>query len=290
MSKARVAFLGLGIMGSGMARRLLAAGFPVIAYNRNPDKSAAIAKEGAKSAQSPREAAAQADVIVSMLADDVAARAIWQGDQGALVGAAKGSTLIECSTASVSWVRELAAAAKAQGCEFLDAPVTGSKTQAAAGELNFLVGGAEPALARVRPILDAMGRSITLLGPTGSGAMVKLINNFVCGVQAVSLAEALAMIERTGLDREKALGVLVNGAPGSPMVKALSTRMASRDYTPNFLLRLMTKDLAYAIKEGAAAGIELTSAKAAHQAYTRAIEKGEGEKDLAAVIEQYRQR
>ena len=112
--------------------------------------------------------------------------------------------------------------ASARGCEFLDAPVTGSKTQAAAGELNFLVGGDAATLEKVRPVLAAMSKAIVHLGPTGSGALLKLINNFVCGVQVASLAEALAMIERSGLDRAKALEILTDGAPGSPLVKAVS--------------------------------------------------------------------
>ena len=152
-------------------------------------------------------------------------------------------TLIESSTLTVGWVRELAGAATTRGCELLDAPVTGSKTQANSGELNFLVGGPEVALEKARPALSVMGRSIVHLGPSGSGARLKLINNFLCAVQLVSLAEGLTLIERSGLDRAKALEVLHNGAPGSPMVKAMSARMVAQDYTPNFLMRLIAKDL-----------------------------------------------
>ncbi len=141
MSKLRIAFLGLGIMGSGMARRLLVNGFHLTVFNRNAEKSKSFASEGAHVASSPREAAAQSDIIISMVADDVAARSLWLGDNGALAAAKPGTVCIECSTVTVNWVRELAAAATTRGCEFLDAPVTGSKNQAAAGELNFLVGG-----------------------------------------------------------------------------------------------------------------------------------------------------
>ena len=288
MSKPRIAFLGLGIMGSGMARRLLTNGFPLTVFNRNTEKSKPFAAQGAQVARSPREAAAQAKVIISMLADDNASRTLWLGGTGALAAATIGTVCIECSTVTVNWVRELSTVASGRGCEFLDAPVTGSKTQAAAGELNFLVGGDAATLEKVRPVLAAMSKAIVHIGPTGSGSLLKLINNFVCGVQVASLAEAVAMIERSGLDRAKALEILANGAPGSPLVKAVSTRMTTPDFPPNFLLRLMAKDLGYAIQEGGKLSVELVTAKAALEDFQRAIGAGHGEKDIAAVVEPFR--
>jgi 3-hydroxyisobutyrate dehydrogenase len=288
MSKPRIAFFGLGIMGSGMARRLLVNGFPLTVFNRNAEKSRPFAAEGAHVAATPREAAAQADFIISMVADDNAARSLWLGENGALAGAKPGTICIECSTVTVGWIHELAAAAQKQKCEFLDAPVTGSKNQSASGELNFLVGGDSATLEKMRPVFSAMGKNVSLLGPTGSGALVKLINNFVCGVQVASLAEALAMIERSGLDRAKALEVLSGGAPGSPLVKAVSARMTAPDFTPNFLLRLMAKDLGYAIAEGKKVSVELATAAAALASFQKSIAAGDGEKDIAAVVEKFR--
>lgn len=272
-------------MGSGMARRLLAAGFPLTVYNRNPAKAAPLAGAGARVAASPREAATGARVIISMVADDVASRNLWLGEHGALAGAEKGTVCIECSTLTVGWVQELAAAAAgAGGCEFIDAPVTGSRLQAAAGELNLLVGGAAETLDKVRAVLLPLSRSITLLGPVGSGALVKLINNFVCGVQAAALAEAMVWIERSGLDRARALEVLTAGAPGSPLVKTVSARMAAPDYTPNFHLSLMAKDIGYAIEEAGARSLELATAQTALALFQRAIAAGHGWQDMAAVI------
>ena len=275
-------------MGSGMARRLRVNNFPLAVFNRNAEKSQPFAAEGAQVANSPREAATQADVIISMVADDVAARSLWLGENGAIAAAKPGTVCIECSTVTVGWVRELAAAATARGCEFLDAPVTGSKTQAASGELSFIVGGDSATLEKVRPVLAAMSKTILPLGPVGSGALLKLINNFVCGVQVAALAEAMAMIERGGLDRIKALEIIANGAPGSPLVKAVSTRMTTPDYTPHFLLRLMAKDLSYAIGEGGKLSIELATAAAALETFQNGIAAGDGEKDIAAVVEQFR--
>src|SRR5262245_44128385 len=150
MSKPRVAFCGLGIMGGGMARRLLAAGFPLTVYNRNQEKSGALKVEGAQVAATPREAAAQAELVFSIVADDAASRSIWLGENGALSGANQSSVIVESSTLSLAWVKELATAAVARGCELLDAPVTGSKTHAASGELLFLVGGSASALEKAR--------------------------------------------------------------------------------------------------------------------------------------------
>jgi 3-hydroxyisobutyrate dehydrogenase len=163
--------------------------------------------------------------------------------------------VIECSTISLDWARELAAAAAARGCLSLDAPVTGSKPQAEAGELLFLVGGEAAVLDSVREVLAPMSRGVVHLGPAGSGVLMKLINNFMCGVHAASLAEAFAAIEACGLDRTQALDILSNGAPGSPMVRTLRGRMEQQDYRPNFTARLMAKDLTYAIAELAGAAL-----------------------------------
>lgn len=285
MSKLKVGFLGLGIMGSGMACRLLANGFPVAVYNRDTKKAEGFAEAGARIANSPRDAASDADVAICMVADDAASRAMWLGDNGALSAIKRGAICIDSSTISVDWARELAAAVEARKCEFLDTPVTGSKIHAASGELNFLVGGSPATLEKARPVLQAMSKTITHIGPIGSGAMIKLINNFVCGVHIIAIAEALTMIERSGLDRARALEVLINGAPGSPIVKTVSARMTAADYTPNFLLRLMTKDLNYSLQEAKKLSLHLNTAAAAHETFQKAIAAGLGEKDISAAIE-----
>jgi 3-hydroxyisobutyrate dehydrogenase len=260
-------------------------GIEVAVYNRSPAAAAALRERGARVAKSPRDAADGAQFVLSMVAHDDASRGIWLGDAGALAGTMRGAILIESSTISPAWVRQLSAAAAERGCELLDAPVTGSKPQAAAGQLVFLVGGSATALERARPVLSAMSREIIHLGPTGSGALVKLINNFVCGVQAVAVAEALALIERTGLDAAKALAVLTEGAPGSPLVKTLAKRMTTGDFTPNFRLKLMAKDLKYAIDEASGHSLPLSTAAAALSTMQKAADAGLAEKDLSSVIE-----
>ena len=289
MANPRVALIGLGLMGSGMARRLLGAGFPLSVYNRNPERAAPLAAEGAHTAASPREAAARADVIFAMVADDAASRSVWLGKDGALAGAGRGAVLVECSTLTVSWIEELSREAAAAGCQLLDAPVTGSKPHAASGELLFLVGGSVEALEIARPALAVMSRAIVHVGPTGSGALLKLVNNFLCGVQAASLAEAIALIERSGLDRTKALEVLTTGAPGSPLLKTLAARMTARDYTPNFTLKLAAKDMNYAVGEGRRHGVPLSTVVPVLDLYGRAIARGRGEEDFSVVVEPLRQ-
>jgi len=275
-------------MGSGMAANLLKAGFPLAVWNRSRAKAEAFAAQGARVAATPADAARGANVVVSMLADDAASRAVWLGADGALAAAEEGAVLVEASTVTPTWIAELEAAARARGLDFLDAPVTGSRAQAACGQLSFLVGGPSEALEEVRPVLEAMSKEILSLGPVGSGAKLKLINNFLCGVQVASLAEGIAWIERSGLDREQALAFLKSGAPGSPLLGNLSARMTSRDYAVNFLLKLMSKDLLYAGKAAAESGLELTTAANARMLFEQAVAQGYGDEDMSAVIEPVR--
>ena len=285
----KIAVLGLGIMGAGMARQLIAKQFGVTVWNRDAAKTTALVAAGASAAATPADAAAGADVVLAMLANDEASRNVWLGGQGALAAMRPKTIAIESSTLTVDWIRELAAAAEARHIGFLDAPVTGSKAQAEAGALSFLVGGQVELLERVRPALAAMGGNIAYLGPTGSGAMLKLINNFMCGVQVASLAEALAMAERSGLDARQAAAVLSAGSPGSPLVKVVAQRMLDRAYEPNFFIPLMAKDLTYARDTFAAAGIELKSADVARERFVEAERAGMGHQDIAAIVELLRQ-
>ena len=223
-----------------------------------------------------------------MLADDDASRTVWLGPDGALAALAPGAVAMESSTLTLDWTRELAAEAARRDVAFLDAPVTGSKAQAHSGALRFLVGGEAAALDKVRPALLAMGNVVEHLGPSGSGAVFKLANNFLCGVQVASMAEAIAMIEANGMDARRVAALLVDGAPGSPLATAVSKRMVERDYAPNFTPGLMAKDLTYAARAFAEVGIELKSAAAAIERFETAATGGIGEQDIATVIEPLR--
>lgn len=276
----KIAFLGLGIMGTGMALRLVKAGFDVTVYNRNPARATPLRDAGARVADTARQAAADADLVISMVSDDAAARAVWSD---ALMDAKPGFVGIESSTVSPAWVRAWAALVAAKGGSALDAPVTGSKAAAENGELTFLVGGDAAALDKARPALAAMGKGIVHLGAGGAGSTLKLINNFMCGVQLASLAEALAMVDRAGLDLAQAVEVLAHGSPGSPFVRLVSARMAGGDDTVHFLLRLMAKDLTYAKAEGEALGIDMTTVAAALAQVQNGVARGFGEGDISGL-------
>ena len=286
----RVAILGLGTMGMGMAKNLLKAGFTVAVHNRTSAKAAPLGALGARIASTPADAASDADVVISMLSDDDASRKTWTGEDGALKGAKPGAVLVESSTVTPAWISELALLAAERKLHLLDAPVTGSRPQAEGGQLIFLVGGDAGVLERVRPVLSAMSKDVVLLGPVGSGARMKLINNFLGGVQVASFAEALAWIESSSLNREQALKLLCHGAPGSPLINTISARMVAANYDVNFLLSLMRKDLRYAGSDAATLNIELRMAKAAEMRFADAVRSGHGGQDMSAVIEPLRAR
>ncbi len=284
-----VGLLGLGIMGGGMAQNLLKAGFPLTVYNRTRAKADPLAALGARVAGTPREAAANADIVIAMVGDDMASRAVWLGADGALAGARAGAVLVECSTLSLEWVRELAGLASERKLDFLDSPVTGSKDAAAAGELKLMVGGDAAALDRARPALEAVSQRIVHFGPVGAGATMKLINNLMGAVQAAVLAEGLALAERAGLDMEHVVALIINGAPGSPMVKGKAARMAHHDYDDTqFALRWMHKDATYALRAAAEYGVPMPTVAAAREVYQMARNRGYDDADFAAVIEAIR--
>jgi 3-hydroxyisobutyrate dehydrogenase len=287
-SKTKVAVLGLGTMGRGMAMNLLRAGFAVTVYNRNFDKAEALTSEGATAARKPLEAAQEASVVISMLADDEASREVWLGADGALAAMQSGSIAIESSTVSPEWIGELSAAAKRGGVRLVEAPVTGSRMQAEGGQLTFLAGSDEETLQQVRPVLQAMSKEVIHLGPIGCGAQLKLINNFLCGVQVASFAEALAWIERTELNEDAAIGFLKKGAPGSGILNAMADRMTQRKYDVNFLLRLMGKDLRYAQAAAKHYAVQLSMGESAEQLFAKAQQQGQGDKDMSAIVETVR--
>jgi 3-hydroxyisobutyrate dehydrogenase len=285
MTKQRIAFVGVGTMGSGMAGNLLRAEFPLVVYNRTKQKAEQLVAKGAQFADNPAAAAKDAAVVISMLSDDNASRAAWLGTDGALAAMTAGSIVVECGTVSPDWIAELNEKAEARGLRVLEAPVTGSRPQAEAGQLTFLVGSDGETLEAVRPVLVPMSKAIIHVGPVGAGGQLKLINNFLCGVQVASFAEAVAWMERTNLNRGQALDFLKTGAAGSGILTAMTDRMTARTYEVNFLLRLLNKDLRYAQQAAADKGATLTTAAVAERLFDKAEAQGLGEKDMSAVVE-----
>lgn len=280
----RVALLGLGTMGAGMAANWLAKGFGLTVWNRTRTRTQALADKGARVATTPREAAEGADCVFAMVADDAASRAVWLGDDGALAGAKTGAVVVESSTLTPDWVRELAGRARARGCVFLDAPVGGSRQAAASGELRFFVGGDAATLDKARPALIAIGSKIDLLGPAGAGATWKLINNQLIAAQVAALGEALDVARKAGFRPVQISSLILNGAASSPIVKMKLPSMLSGDYDePDFALSLMLKDARYAAALAQSLGASADLVSSAVKAFARAEAKGLGAKDIAAV-------
>jgi 3-hydroxyisobutyrate dehydrogenase len=281
----RVAILGLGIMGGGMAANWLAKGFEVSVWNRTRAKADALAGKGAKVAATPREAATGADFIFAMVSDDDVSRAIWLGADGALAGAKSGAIGVESSTLTPDWIRELGGKAQAKGVGFLDAPVGGSRPAADAGELRFFVGGDPKTYEAARPALAAVGSRMDLLGPLGAGATWKLINNQLGAGQIAALAEALEVARKAGFKAEKISELILGGPAASPMVKLKLPRMLAHDFEPaDFALNLMLKDARYAAALAQSLGAPASVIEGAVKAFARADAKGLGAKDIAAVV------
>jgi 3-hydroxyisobutyrate dehydrogenase len=245
----KVAFIGLGRMGHGMAGRYLDAGFSVAVWNRSKPKAEDLIARGARWAASPADAADGADAVVTMVADDGASRAVWLGQDGAATNMKPGTLAIECSTVSYRHALDLARELRDRGLIYIDCPVTGLPQAAAAGKLTLLVGADAADLDRAKPYLAPIGDVIRHFGPVGTGTVFKLINNLMGAVQVASLAEGIAMAEQAGLDTNLVAEALAAGAVASPQVIRHSKRMVARDFSgASFTIALRHKDAAYAVK------------------------------------------
>ena len=245
----KVAFIGLGRMGHGMAGRYLDAGFTVAVWNRSKAKAEDLIARGARWAASPADAADGADAVVTMLSDDEASRTVWLGKDGAATTMKAGTLAIECSTVSYQHALDLARELRGRGFVYVDSPVTGLPDAAAAGKLTLLV-GAEPAdLEKARPYLAPLSTTIRHFGAVGTGTVYKLINNLMGAIQIAGIAEGLAIAEQAGLDMKLVLEAVETGVAASPQVIRHSRRMAARDFRgATFTAALRHKDAAYAVK------------------------------------------
>jgi 3-hydroxyisobutyrate dehydrogenase len=245
---ARVAFIGLGRMGHGMAGRYLDAGFTVTLWNRSRAKAEDLVARGAHWATSPGDAAIDADAVVTMVADDEASRAVWLGEDGAAATMKAGTLAIECSTVSYSHALQLSRELHARGLIYLDCPVTGLPDAAASGKLTLLVGADAADLDKARPFLAPLSTTIRHFGEVGTGTVYKLINNLMGAIQIAGIAEGLAIAEQAGLDMKLVLEAIENGVAASPQVIRHSKRMAARNFEgATFTAALRHKDAAYAV-------------------------------------------
>lgn len=244
----RIAFIGLGRMGQGMAGRYLDAGFDVAVWNRSRSKAEDLIARGAQWAASPADAADGAEAIVTMVADDQASQEVWLGRGGIATAATAGAMAIECSTVSHGHAVRLCANLQAQGLVYIDCPVTGLPDAAAAGKLTLLVGADAADLAKVRIFLVPLATTIRHFGPVGSGTIYKLINNLMGAIQIAGLAEGLAIAEQAGLDMTIVREAIASGVTASPGVLRHAPRMIARDFDgATFTASLRHKDARYAV-------------------------------------------
>jgi 3-hydroxyisobutyrate dehydrogenase-like beta-hydroxyacid dehydrogenase len=273
-------------MGALMAGRVAGAGLPLAVWNRTERADAVPA--GARLATSPRDAAAGADVVVTMVADTAALDAVLGGPDGVLAGAGRGTVLVDMSTIGPDAARDAARRCAQAGVAFLDAPVSGSTSAAAAGQLVAMVGGDEAVLARARPVLATMTRDQRWVGPSGAGAAMKVALNLAVAITNQSVAEVLALAERAGIAPTRAYDVLTAGAVASPYVQYKRDAFLDPDGTPvAFTIDLMAKDVGLALDVAGEAGLALPLGETVHASLELAREAGFGTQDLARVLRLY---
>lgn len=274
--KERVGFIGLGIMGQGMAANILRAGFPLLVWNRTLSRTATLAAAGAGVANSPAELAAASDVIITCVSDTPDVQEVILGPNGVVQGVRPGSLVIDMSTISPEATRMLAAALAERGVDMLDAPVSGGSEGAAQGTLSIMVGGQAGALARAMPILQAMGQRITHVGSHGAGQTVKLVNQVLVVGNCLAMSEALLLAQAGGVDLAKTLEAVSGGAAGSWMLSQRGPQILARDWRPGFTVALQQKDLRLVLEAADQQGVPLPGTALIFQLYRTLEARGLG--------------
>lgn len=285
----QIGFIGLGIMGRGMVRNLLRAGFAVRVWNRTAAKMAEFVPAGATTATSPADLARQCDIIIICVSDTPDVQAVILGEHGVLAGAPAGALVIDMSTISPQVTRQLAAALAQKGVHMLDAPISGGSEGAARGTLSIMVGGQADQVARAMPLFQAMGKAITHVGDHGTGQTVKLVNQILVVVNMLAVSEALLFAQAGGLDLSKALEAVSQGAAGSWMLSNRGPQVIARDWRPGFTVDLQQKDLRLVLQAADQMGIPLLGTSTVFQLYRtlQARDLGsDGNHALAKALEQ----
>jgi 3-hydroxyisobutyrate dehydrogenase len=281
MEKQHIGWIGLGLMGTPMSQQLINAGYAVTVYNRNKDKEAALKEQGAGTATTPAELITQVDVVIIMVTDDCAIDNIFNSEQGLLSAKTTGKFVINMSTVSPSISKEMAVVCAEQGNNYMDAPVSGSVKQAETAQLVIMAGGDPAAFEQVKPVLEALGKSATLIGGVGAGNVAKLAINTLLSIHAQGLAEAVVLAKQNGIAPEILLGLLNNGALANPFMKIKGDAILNDNYAAAFSLDNIVKDL----KLAQSIGLSSPLGEAALKTYEAARAEFGGE-DLIAVIKQ----
>ncbi|WP_044477504.1 NAD(P)-dependent oxidoreductase [Paenibacillus antibioticophila] len=283
----KIGFIGLGTMGAPMAANLLKQSFEVIVYNRTASKCEPLVALGASAAPTPREAASQADTVITMVSDDSSIAAVYEGEEGLLAGLRQGATVIDCSTVSPALVRETASKVEALGSAFLDAPVTGSSPAAIDGTLVFMVGGRSDVLQGQMDIFDCLGKKVLHMGDNGTGAVAKLAHNTIVGINNLALAEGFSIAAKSGLPAERFLELVQLGSAGSKAAELKGRKIIEHDFTNQFSLALMLKDLKLASSLTDGASIPSPMLNLAKSLFQAGQTQGYGEEDLSSVVKVY---
>ncbi|WP_127530578.1 NAD(P)-dependent oxidoreductase [Paenibacillus kobensis] len=284
-----VGFIGLGTMGYAMAANLLRKGFDVTVYNRTAAKAEELRALGASVAGTPADAVRGRNVVVTMVSNDDSIRDVYDGEQGVFAGVAPGTVIVDSSTISPELARRLADDAAGRGAIFLDAPVTGSKPAAEAGMLVFMVGGSADAAASIEPVLLAMGRRVIPMGPNGSGAVAKLAHNTIVGINTAALMEGFAIAASGGIDGASFLELVQSGGGASKAAELKGPKLLSEDFSVQFALELMLKDLRLSSVLSDKLGVPTPLLEASKSLYQAGNAAGHGSLDLSAVAKVYEQ-
>ncbi len=282
---ARLGFVGLGVMGGGIARRLLDAGHEVAGYNRTKGKAESLIEAGLVWCDSPRELAERSDVVLSMVTNVAALRAVAEGTDGIIAGLGPGKVYVDMSTVSPAASRELAARVREAGAEMLDAPVSGSVATLEQGKLSVMVGGDEATYERIRPILLDVGPTVTRVGGNGQAVLMKIAHNLSLAVQMLAFSEGVLLAEKGGIDRATAVEVLTNSAIASPMVKYRGPFVLGRPEEAWFDVNMMQKDMLYALEAGRELDVPLPTTAVVNEYLTAARALGLEHQDFAALFD-----
>jgi len=284
MANPTIGFIGLGIMGKPMARNLIKAGYQLVVHNRSRGVVEELSKEGAQTATNPQEVAARSEVVITMLPDSPDVELVYAGEQGIFAGAKEGRLLIDMSSISPIVARKLAQQAEKQGCDMLDAPVSGGEAGAIAGALSIMIGGKALAVERAMPIFQVLGKNIVHVGDAGAGQVTKAANQMVVGTTIAIVSEALVLAAKAGVDPAKVRQALLGGFAQSKILEAHGQKMLERNFKPGFRIRLHEKDMKIALGTGAEYGVPLMVTSEVAQMMTAMRSMGNGDLDHSALV------
>jgi 3-hydroxyisobutyrate dehydrogenase-like beta-hydroxyacid dehydrogenase len=280
----RIGFIGIGLMGAQMSRRILEGGYPLTVWNRRKQKADPLVSAGAKRGDSPRAVAESSDVVITMVTDSAASEEVICGKQGVLEGAHGGMILVDMGSIAPETSRAIAERARARGVPMLDAPVTGNPKVASEGKLGIMVGGPKETFDVCLPLFEKMGIKIIHVGENGKGTTLKLINNLIMGVAIEAVAEALVLAAKSGIDPQTVMEITSVGGARTGAMETRGPRMMKHDFTPHFSTNNLHKDLSSALKLAEEVGASLPATSIAREILRAAKSQGKGDLDSCAVI------